>query len=272
MRPIRQSLMSSLAAICLAGGAWAAPVDDLMRAVQIDEMIEIMRDEGLTYGEELAFDMFGGPGGAGWQATLKRIYDAEKMSALVRSTFIASFASTDAQPLVAFFESDKGVRIVGLELEARRAMVDDDVEAAARASFAELDGSDDPRLAQVQTFITANDLIEANVTGAMNASFQFYRGLVEGGAFAMTEQDILADVWSQEAETRVDTREWLFAFMLLAYGPLEDGTMDAYIALSESPEGRALNRALFAGFNTMYDEVSYALGLAVAQQMRGEDL
>ncbi|MFZ7093695.1 DUF2059 domain-containing protein [Primorskyibacter sp. 2E233] len=269
---MRKSLIASLVMFSLASPLAAAPVDDVLEAMRIDEMIDIMRSEGLTYGEELAMDMFGRPGNAKWQAMLAQIYDTEKMGEVVRSAFVRSFGDAEAAPLVEFFESDRGVKIVNLELDARRAMVDDDVEDAARASFQEIDGSDDERLSQVQAFVEANDLIEANVAGAMNASFQFYRGLVEGGAFDMSEQDILTDVWSQESETRQDTREWLFAFLLLAYGPLEDGTLDAYIEMSASPEGKALNQALFDGFNKMYDEISFALGLAVAEQMRGEDL
>ncbi len=108
--------------------------------------------------------------------------------------------------------------------------------------------------------------------GALNASFHFYRGLVDGGAFEMTESDILRDVWDQEDNTRNDTREWLFAFLLMAYGPLEDGELSDYVALSGTDAGQALNRALFAGYNRMYDELSYALGLAAAQQMKTQDL
>ena len=88
----------------------------------------------------------------------------------------------------------------------------------------------------------------------------------------MTEEEILSEVWAQEEDTRSDTREWLYAFLLVAYRPLSDAVLDEYVALSASPEGRAMNRALFAGFNAMYDEISYGLGLAAAQQMLGEEL
>jgi hypothetical protein len=32
-------------------------------------------------------------------------------------------------------------------------------------------------------FIEANDLVERNVSGALNSNFAFYRGLSDGGAF-----------------------------------------------------------------------------------------
>jgi hypothetical protein len=42
--------------------------------------------------------------------------------------------------------------------------------------------------------------------------------------------------------------------------------------LSRTDAGRALNRALFAGFNKMYDDISYALGMAVAREMQVQEL
>lgn len=250
----------------------ADPVDDLMDALHIDDMLTIMREEGMSYGEDLADEMFSGGPIQSWRGVLSRIYDAEKMRAVMRRDFERMLDDTDPAPLIAFFEGETGQEIISLELSARRAMIEDEVEDAARDTFRALDGEDDPRYARITRFIEANDLLEANVAGALNASFQFYRGLVDGGGFEMSEGDIIADVWSQEDETRIDTREWLYGFLLLAYRPLEDEALDAYIDLSSSPEGRALNRALFAGFNAMYDEISYALGLAAARQMQGEDL
>ena len=83
---------------------------------------------------------------------------------------------------------------------------------------------------------------------------------------------MLAQVWEQETEIRADTEEWLMAYLMVAYGKLSNAEIEAYVALSETAEGRALNRGLFAGFDGMYADLSYALGLAVAQQARGEDL
>lgn len=263
---------AALVALMLALPAAAAPVDDLMEALRLPEMIEIMRAEGLAYGEELGQDLFAGGGSARWDALLSEVYDTEKMQTVVRAGFGEALEDTDISPLLAYFESETGQRIVALELEARRAMVDDDVEQAARDSFRAMQAEEDPRIDQVARFITANDLLEANVSGALNASFQFYSGLVDGGGMQLTEADILSDVWAQEEETRFDTEEWLNAFLLMAYAPLEDETLDTYIDISSSREGKALNRALFSAFNSMYDDVSYALGLVAAQEMQGQDL
>ncbi|WP_417209991.1 DUF2059 domain-containing protein [Antarctobacter sp.] len=265
-------VLALLTWLVVAVPARADKVDELLDALQVDSMLGIMRTEGMSFGGELAGDMLPGGSSAPWESLLSQIYDPEKMHTVVRTGFSGAIADTDPEPLIAFFSSDLGRRIVELELAAREAMIDDAVEEAARQSYREIKDNEGPRLDQIRRFVEVNDLLEANVTGALNASFKFYSGLVDGGGLQLSEGDILSDVWSQEKETREDTREWLYAFLLLAYEPLEDEELDAYIALSETTQGRALNRALFAGFNAMYDEISYALGLAAAQQMQQQDL
>jgi hypothetical protein len=247
-------------------------VDDLMMALQIDDLLTVMRVEGVAYGEELAQDMLPGGITPRWLSLLDEIYDTEKMRSVVLGGFDNVIEDSDTGPLIDFFSTDLGQRIVQLELSARRAMIDDRVEEAARETYRIRKDAGDARLDQISRFIEVNDLLEENVVGALNASLRFYTGIVDGGGMAIGEADILSDVWSQEEETRDDTRGWLYGFLLLAYEPLTDAELETYIALSVSPEGRALNRALFRGFNAMYDEISYALGLAAARQMQQQDL
>ncbi|SDI73599.1 hypothetical protein SAMN04487993_100974 [Salipiger marinus] len=271
-RTMSLRLVAPVVLICAAAPLSAAPGEALLEAMRVPEIVQVMREEGLDYAQEMGEDLL--PGGAtrGWRAVVSQVYDTEAMEEVVRGQFIDSFAGTEAGPLLDFFTSEDGQRVVDLEITARRTLIDDDLEASAREAYQALDGTDDPRLEQIEAFVEANDLVEANVVGAMNASYQFYLGLVDGGAFEMTEEEILSEVWAQEEDTRSDTREWLYAFLLVAYRPLSDAVLDEYVALSASPEGRAMNRALFAGFNAMYDEISYGLGLAAAQQMLGEEL
>jgi len=271
-RTMSLRLVAPVVLICAAAPLSAAPGEALLEAMRVPEIVQVMREEGLDYAQEMGEDLL--PGGAtrGWRAVVSQVYDTEALEEVVRGQFIDSFAGTEAGPLLDFFTSEDGQRVVDLEITARRTLIDDDLEASAREAYQALDGTDDPRLEQIEAFVEANDLVEANVVGAMNASYQFYLGLVDGGAFEMTEEEILSEVWAQEEDTRSDTREWLYAFLLVAYRPLSDAVLDEYVALSASPEGRAMNRALFAGFNAMYDEISYGLGLAAAQQMLGEEL
>ena len=267
-----RSAATAAAVIAWCAPAWASPTDDLLDALGVPQIVDIMREEGVEYGETLATDMVPGGVTEGWTATVDRIYDEARMLATVQEVFAAEFGDTDPTTLLEFFGSETGQQIVSLELSARNAMREDEIEDAARAAFLDLDGTESEALAAISDFVETNDLIEANLVGALNANYMFYLGLVDGGAIQMSEEDILTEVWTSEAETRADTREWVFAFLLMAYRPLEEGVVEKYTDLSRTEAGRALNRALFAGFNKMYDDISYALGRAVARQMQVQEL
>lgn len=272
---MRQLIATAVTGIALT--AWhvpaqAATVNDLLDALGVPQIVSIMREEGLEYGDTLAADMVPGGSTRGWVNTVDRIYDESRMLDTVRGVFTQEFGDADLAPLMAFFDSETGKQVVRLEISARQAMRDDEIEDAARAAFRDLEGTDSVPLQTIADFVEANDLVEANLVGALNANYMFYLGLVDGGALEMSEQEILAEVWSTEEQTRSETREWVFAFLLMAYRPLEDGVVSDYTDLSRTAPGRALNRALFAGFNKMYDDISYALGMAVARQMQVQEL
>ena len=247
-------------------------VNRLIELLAFSETIDIMRDEGLRHGAQLADDMLPGADAENWQATVSRIYDAQKMLRLISQDFRAELSGRDLGPMLAFFEGDDGREIVALELAARRAFLDPETEAGAVAQFEKLKGDDAAIIEDVETIMTDSDLVEFNVMGTLNSSLMFYRGLSEGGAYEVSESEILADVWSQEEETRRSSREWLAAFLTMAYEPLAPEKLDAYSAFYRTPAGRELNRAIFAAFDQMYEELSYLMGLAVAEHMTSEPL
>lgn len=266
--------------LCLAVLLAAAPLraDEaadraaLNAALGVGDLLEIMRQEGQGYGRDIGAEFLPDGGGQSWQSIVSRIYDLEKMRASVGQGMAAALPSEQVAPLLEFFTSERGKRIIAAEIAARRAFLDPATEEAAREAVRNVADAQEARLALIRSYVEANDLIEYNVSGGLNANLRFYKGLVDGGAIEMTEDEMLSDVWNQAEETRADTEEWLLAYLMMAYAPLEDGDIEAYVALSEADAGRALNRALFAGFDGMYGDLSYALGLAVAQQMKGEDL
>lgn len=274
---VAAGLCASLLAAPLYAQDEPRPTDALLDLMRLTETVEIMRAEGLDYAATLADDMLPGPPGGSWDATLARIHDAERMEEIVRAGFFESFSSRDVNTdaLSTFFASETGRSIIGLEISAREAMTDSAVEEAAREAYLDATESDGPeaaRLAQIDEMVADHDLIEANVVGGMNSSVRFYQGLVDGGALEMGEGDILAEVWASEDEARTDTTEWIYGYLYLAYGPLSDSDMRNYVDRLDTPEGRALNTALFAGFDEMFSEISYALGVALALEMRVEEL
>lgn len=183
-------------------------------------------------------------------------------------------AEVDAAPLLEFFGSDPGQRIITLEVEAREAMLDEDIEAAAGERLAMMRDGGDPRLDLLGEYVEVNALVDNNVVGALNSSYAFYTALAAGGVFddSMTEDQILSDVWGQEEAIRLDTIEWVFGYLTMAYGPLKDDEIRAYIDLSRTESGQGMNRALFDAFNRMYVTISQGLGHGLAQLMSGQDI
>lgn len=276
MKPLRRPfglLAGLLCMLALALPAAAAPSGaDLARTLRLGDLADIMRQEGLSYAADLDADMLGGDGGEYWMVQARRIYDRDRMLATVTQALDAEMDASERGAASDFFDSELGREILTYETAARSAMADDEVEEIARQTYADLAAEGDPRLDAITRFVEVNDLMERNVAGALSSNYQFYRGLVDGGAMEMGEQDIIADVWAQEEEIREDTRAWLYGFLLMAYRPLEDEELERYIAFSETEAGRALNAAMFSGFDAMYRAISYALGRAAAQAMEGSDL
>lgn len=272
----RLTLVAALSITPMLASANASKEDvaALFAAMELPEMIEIMREEGLEYGEQIAQDLFPDRVSANWPDQVSQIYDYEMMRNGLETQFGVALGDVDIDTLVTFFESDTGQGIVELEIAARRALMDDDFEEASKEAAAIAIADNSPRFGLITKFVEANDLVETNVVGAMNANYAFYLGLMDGGAFAqeLTEDQILTDVWSQEDEIRKNTYEWVYSYLLLAYQPLSDDELQSYIAFSESAEGQVVNTALFVAFDEMFEGISRALGLAASQYMVGQDL
>lgn len=254
-------------------GVDAAALFDILR---LPDMLAILQTEGQDYGQSLKDGMFAGSGGAAWSAKVSDIYDIGRMQSAFGDSFRVALGddATAMAQAAAFFSSDLGIRILSFELDARRALLDEAAEDAAKLEWSRIEAEDGDRADLIRQFVEANDLIESNVMGALNANLAFFRGLSHGGALGpeMTEDEMLSSVWSQEAEVREQTTEWLFPYLTLAYAPLTDAELESYIAYSQSPAGQTLNAALFAAFAGVFDPISRALGAAAAIQMQGQDI
>ncbi len=258
----------------LAQAAPSDKTDALFAALGLPQVLDIMRTEGMAYGDSLADEMI--PGGATprWAAAVSEIYDMEMMTQEVRAAFDEELQGDDIDAMLAFFASEPGRTIVTLEVSARRALLDDAVDQASKENAAIAMHDVTPRYLLIARFVDVNDLVETNVVGALNANYAFYMGMLDGGAMpdTMTADTALMDVWAQEAEIRSSTTAWVFAFCLLAYQPLSDADLQAYIAFSETEAGQDLNNALFVAFDGMFNDVSRALGLASARFIVSQEL
>ncbi|MEM8580930.1 MAG: DUF2059 domain-containing protein [Pseudomonadota bacterium] len=273
-----RDILCSLQATCLAAGLFVAgpalsePHRELIDALRIEETVTIMRREGLDYAGVLGDDMLGGAAGTGWADVVSRIYDPDKMTTVITDTLESALSDEDVGQVASFFTSDTGREIITLELAAREAMVDEDTEQAATEAFEAAREADSWQYQQIVALIEDSDLIEFNVMGALNSNFAFYRGLSDGNALEMSEAEMLAEVAAQQDEIRSESEAWLSAYMLMAYQSLSEEQLDEYAAIYRSAQGRIVNAAIFQAYDKMYEELSYLLGRAVADQMRGEDL
>ncbi len=265
-----------LTAISASGTATAqtSAADELYDLLGFPELLEIMVEEGESYGDQVRDDLFPGRGGAVWETAVARAYDFERMDGIVRRAFADVLEDMDIAPIAEFFASEQGRRIIDLELSARRAMLGDGVEEAALEAFGELAENDPGRVDLIRAFVEANDLVESNVVGTMNSNFAFYKGLNAGGAFPeeMTDGEIVTDIWRQEGAIRESTADWVYSYLSLAYGPLSDEELAAYVAFSETQAGQDVTRAIFEAFDELFVSLSRDLGFAAAQFVGGQEL
>jgi hypothetical protein len=249
-----------------------ARISVLVDVLKLDEAAQILSDEGIDSAQGLNAEMLNGQGGPGFALQVEQIYDPARLAEMVRAELEAGLSAAAVEEVIAFYATPLGTQIIDLENAARRAIQETQIEDAARARYAEMLDRDDPRLALITALIDGGDMITRNVTSAMNSNFQFFRGLADGDAVEMTEQEMLDDA-SKDIEAEMEeTTIWLSGYMLLAYSPLSDDELRAYIGFSETPAGQAMNRALFSGFGKAYEDISYGLGRAVALNMTAEEL
>ena len=250
------------------------PAEQLFAALKLPEILGVMREEGIAYGAKIGDDLFPGAIDPDWSAQVEMIYDTERMQAQALAAFTAGLEGADVAAMLAFFTTEPGQSFAALELSARTALLDEAVETESKQVAAVAMSNNSPRYQQVIRFADANDLIETNVVGALNSNYAFYQGLMQGGAMqqGLTEDEVLASVWDQEAEIRQTTTEWVVSFLLLAYQPLTDADIEAYIRFSQTPAGEDLNRAAFGAFDGIFTDISKALGVASARYMVGDTL
>jgi hypothetical protein len=260
------------AAACLSAGGLRAEPADLWDVLRMDELVGLMAEEGVDYGEHLADQLFEHGGGSTWDARVAGLYDPEQMTAEIRPGFTGMLEGVETEALEEFLSSELGQRIIRYELQARRTLLDSDAEAAASEAYVELREDDPARHALIGDFVEVNDLVETNVASTLTFTYAFNLGLVEGGMEDMTEADALSDAWAQEDAMREDTVRWLGAQLSLAFAPLSDEELHEYIEVSGTEAGQALNAALFQAFEPTFARIARGLGEGVARSIAGHDI
>ncbi len=262
-------LMLFLLAACPAK-AMDARLARLYELMGVGDTILIQQQEGVQNARASAPELFDGAVPEGWERAVARAYELDKLEEIVRSRLAAGLEGVDLAPLLDFYASPLGRKVVALELSGRRVFLEPDVEEEARRMWRDSPEAA-PHAQMIRAYMEVNDLVERNVMAAMNADFTFLSAYFEGER-GINEALILSDVWSEEANIRADSAEWLFAYLTMTYAPLTPEEMQENLALWHTPEGRALNAALFDGFSQMVVAVSEELGRAAGQLLAQEEL
>jgi hypothetical protein len=273
MRPLLFSITIGLtSALAISAASGASLVDRYYAALHMDEVFEILREEGVTAGQGMTDDGQIGASPA-WTARLNQIYAVDKMDAVFRHALETSAGFEASEDAIAFFESDLGTKVARLELDARVALAAEGMDEEMLDRVKEMRSEDPERIALYEEFIDVNDLIESNVMGALNSNLAFYQGMASNPAFGdgMDESFMLNTVWAQEGEIRGDMKDWTISFSALAYSVLSEEDLQRYIDISQAPSGQKLNTVLFAGFDKIFEVQSYELGRATAEFSVGDD-
>ncbi|MEM9797004.1 MAG: hypothetical protein AAF919_10965 [Pseudomonadota bacterium] len=251
----------------------AGPIAALIEAARMEPLMRVVATEGARHGLGLEATLFPGKGGDSWSRAVSQIQSPDRLLPILRESLRTELRQEDMATVTSFLTGDLGQRIVQREVVARREMLDRQVEAEAKKTSAALwkDGAD--RAALIEEMIDTLDLVTVNVSGGLNANFAFYRGLADGGALKkrLTEREMLAMVWSQEDDVRRATRNWLRAYLTLAYAPLVDQDLRDYVDFAMTSAGRRYMAATFRGFGNVFEQTSYDLGRAAAQHMLQDD-
>lgn len=269
--------MRLFAVIWLALAGWgnavaaAEDVERLTDAMRLTEVIQILRDEGVTQGLELDKTLLEGTGGAFFQAQIEDLYDTAWMLGKVHDALDEGLSGTQLEQAALFFESDLGRAVVSLENSARRTFSDEAIEKMAVTAYQDADRNA-VHYRLIDEYVEINDLVDRNVQGALRADYSFFRGLADGQGATADDGEMLAQLLARAEQSERQTREWLYAFLLFAYQPLSEAQMRENIAFSRTDAGKALNEALFVGLDTMFNELSYQLGVTVAQVLQASDL
>lgn len=271
---LRTIVIGATCTAAMIGPVFAGSASDVLDRVDLPRLVRIMQQEGLEYGADIQVDLLQGRGGADWNDIVGSIYDPTTTEASFRAKFDDAMPAEHIDDVLAYFDTPLGTQILALEISAREAFVDEAVEEASRAIWLGLEADKDPWLEKIDVYVETNNLIESNVEGGLNASLAFMSGMLDGGAFQgeMTTSEMIGEVWSQEPDIRNDVIDWVMAYSTMAYRPLSDDELDTYIAFSQSDAGRAYNRALFTAFDTVYNDISRALGQATAVMLTQQEI
>lgn len=257
-----------VAALPSFGAAQSLSDAEFLDLIGIERLVGVMSLEGIADGQGLPEEAFGVLPGDGWGETLAEIYDADTMRAATEAAFMDAFEPRHRDEVEEFVASDAWQNAIDLEVAARMALLDPEVEEMVFDNADRDSIRDGTRARKIRRLIREAEMLDYNVESNLNSMLAFYLGLGDGGfGLELSEDDLYAMILSEQEGMEQDIQDWLFAVLMMAYDPLSNRHLDQQIAFWQTTEGAAFNAALFRAFDVLFSDLSYELGKAAAQVM-----
>ena len=258
---------------CLGAQAQTAVYDQLYSALRLDEIVQIIKTEGIHEANTTAEIYLKSKGQTGtFRKDIEKLYDRTNISTFLLDGVANRLTEDDAQSALAFYSGSLGAKIAQLEASARLAISDDAVESVAIEIAKAAGSKDHQRYKTLTKNIEDLELVEHNMKGAFASQYGFLTELSQADDIDLSQDQILSMLSANEQKLRGEISAWLIGYSYMAYQPLSDEELDAYLDFLTSKPGKALHKALFDVFNALSVETASALGVLIAATREARDL
>ena len=255
-----------------ANYAQADVISDLYDALQMDRVNEIIRVEGIQDARGTGEAYLSKNTVARFVDQAQSVYQLETMEKDFKRLLTENLSISDAEAILLFYRSPIGKTASELEVSARVAISDKQIEEMAKIKFNEAVNLKNERLDELGSVIETLELVEQNLIGAYAAQFAFMYELSKLGLVNLSRQEMIDAITSDEEKLKSEILEWLMAFSHMAYSPMSDEEFGVYNDFSKSALGITLNKALFSVYNEMAKDQSQRLASILGEFMKSEDL
>ena len=265
------ALIAALA-VFLARPLCAEIYQDLYAALHMDEVVAVMRQEGLEEAEATAEVYLKTSARANFDGAVDALYAEASIERQLLNGLRAALAEADAELALEFYRTPLGMLVGQLETTGRVAISNDAVEEMAISIAQDALKAKEDRAELLQSAVEEMGLTEYNLSGAFAARFAFLSGLAEADELGITQDQILELIAADQDSLRAEIEQWVLGFVFMAYRPLSDAELTEYLAFQMSATGTALNQALFESFNAVSVNNAGQLGKLLAAALQARDL
>jgi len=258
--------------ICCACFAKADAISDLYDALQMDRVNEIIRVEGIRDAQGTGEAYLSANSVERFVDQAKSVYQLDIMEKDFKRLMTENLSTSDANEILLFYRRPIGKIASELEVSARVAISETEIEEMAKTKLKEAKALKNTRLDEIESVIKTLELVEQNLIGAYAAQFAFMYELSKLGVIELSRQEMIDIITNDEEKLKGEILEWLMAFSHMAYAPMSDEEFSVYNDFSKSDLGIALNRALFSVYNEMAKDQSQSLANILGEFMKSEDL